>query len=500
MDNLIIDDKSGEFLYDGRRMLTLNNIKTINLFIGANNTRKSRLMRKIAQLALKINIKGVVNLNELFEKSIEILSRLKTKSTEHPNVELLHFKANRNTSDKALKFARIQDYFATSGAPVIRYSTFIAEIEKIITDLPQLTHEADILNFEDHVERFHSLTEFMAYIYGEELEGVNAHTNSDYGSWAEVNANTIQFRIPDRDSQGKILDWEFKMTILMDLRILMVRFKMLKLEILSSKGIYIPVLRSSRNLLNDSGTLAGNKIFSSTINLQYFNSVTSPANITVHTGQEHYELIDKAKRGVKKKRDDFSEFENFIGKSFYQSSEIEIIAHEGGKYPDIIVSLPNEKPDVPIYDLGDGVQAIINLFFPIFTAETGTWIYIDEPELNLHPGFQNLFIRTLLENDFLRTKELRYFINSHSNHILSEVLLGGVSRSEIYVFQRKDEYSSNVVAFEGYENATLDLLGVLNTSTLISNCSVWVEGVTENLFKGISNCIFKNQSSRLSAY
>jgi hypothetical protein len=482
MDNLMINDNSGEFYYKDSPLLTLNNTKTINLFIGANNTRKSRLLRRIAQLERKLIIKSAANLSDLFIETKRILAILKKKNKDHPEHVLMKFQGNRHKPNSTKRFAHVQEFFQSESRPAVLYVTFISYLERILNEIPALATEKDIYALKEHIKKLYSLIDLFVYVYSISADDGDITQNNNYQLWDEHNASSIDFVIPDRDNRGKIQDLEFKLDLFLSIRILARRYTSIDAEILSNHGIYIPVLRSSRNLLNEKGELLKTPVFTSTINFQYFNSAQPPTGITVHTGQEHYELIDKAKRGKKAEREDFAEFESFIGKSFYNSSKIEIIAHNGSAHPTIIVSLPDEKPDVPIHDLGDGVQAIINLFFPIFTAANGSWIYIDEPELNLHPGFQNLFIRTLLENEFLKTKGLKYFVNSHSNHILSEVLLGGVQQSEIYVFERKNQVSTTIRTFEGYENATLDLLGVMNTSTLVSNCSVWVEGVTDRIY------------------
>ena len=44
--------------------------------------------------------------------------------------------------------------------------------------------------------------------------------------------------------------------------------------------------------------------------------------------------------------------------------------------------------DLEIHELGDGLQNIIVLLYPVFTAEKPTRFFIEEPENNMHPGFQ----------------------------------------------------------------------------------------------------------------
>ncbi|WP_439695392.1 AAA family ATPase [Mucilaginibacter sp. AW1-7] len=258
----------------------------------------------------------------------------------------------------------------------------------------------------------------------------------------------------------------------------------LEFDLSTTAIAYIPVLRTSRSLLTKNGTKLYEDVFKETVHAQYFKGKLSKEGEQIFTGLQFYEAIKKEKNGSREQRDNFKLFEQFIGKSFFRDQELHITAYQGAGVDnqEIRVDLPGERNDMPIQDLGDGVQAVINLLFPVFTAKNNSWIFIDEPELNLHPGFQNLFIRTLLENEVLKRKNLKFFINSHSNHMLSEVLLGGSENAEIYVMKARDQNSSDIMPFKGSESATLELLGVLNTSTLISNCSVWVEGVTDRLY------------------
>jgi len=48
-----------------------------------------------------------------------------------------------------------------------------------------------------------------------------------------------------------------------------------------------------------------------------------------------------------------------------------------------------EKLDLPI----EFTSSIILLMFPIYTANENTWVFIDEPENHLHPGFQKIFFK-----------------------------------------------------------------------------------------------------------
>lgn len=55
-------------------------------------------------------------------------------------------------------------------------------------------------------------------------------------------------------------------------------------------------------------------------------------------------------------------------------------------------------------------------------AENNSFIFIDEPELNLHPGMQRLFFEQITLNKDITDKNLTFFITTHSNHLLDLTL------------------------------------------------------------------------------
>src|SRR5262249_51876978 len=110
-------------------------------------------------------------------------------------------------------------------------------------------------------------------------------------------------------------------------------------------------------------------------------------------------------------------------------------------------------------------------------------VCIEEPELYLHPGFQRVLLKTLAS--FSRNI---YFIATHSNHLLDLSLdFEGVS---IFTFHKELENSSQperqakftVERVSSHDHRALQLLGTRNSSVFLSNCTVWVEGITDRRF------------------
>lgn len=383
------------------------------------------------------------------------------------------------------RFYDINSYFSNSRASndrAINLKNIVDHLNTINKTLISLRINEHILALQMDVKEVFAVVDMLTYLY--ELKAENAGQLANFMAypnlWPEENLSAYAFTFADGQVRDPTTDKE---QALKRIKNHLKSLLNIEVELGNERIIYIPVLRSARALLMDNGSVVYEDVLKNAVHQQYFGGKLGNKGEQIYTAQLFYDGVKRQKNGQSYQREGFREFEKFIGESFFQSGELEITAVylESGK-KEITVDLPNERKDVAIHDLGDGVQAIINLLFPVFTAREGSWGFIDEPELNLHPGFQNLFIRTLLENKFLRDKNLRYFINSHSNHILSELLLSGSDDAEIFVFSRRDKDSSSIQPFKGYEAATLELLGVLNTSTLLSNCSVWVEGVTDRLY------------------
>jgi predicted ATPase len=485
MESLVITDLNNEYYINNQKLYFLENINRINLFIGANNTRKSRFLRKIIEAEVQLVVMSDNNINKEYIQGLQLASEIENQFKDSIKEELMAVTLTKHSPQKDKRFYEIDAYFNNYRAnndKVVYFKTIIDHLNNINKSILGVRVPGNIASFLNEVKMVYALVDMLVYLY--ELLAADRATlmsNINYGStWKEENLNAYAFTFAEHLGSKHTTEKE---NYLKKVRHYLKFLLTVELVVGSTRLIYVPVLRSARALLQDNGSVVYEDVLKNAVHHQYFEGKLPNKGEQIYTAQLFYDGVKKQKNGPSHYRDDFKAFERFIGESFFQSGELEITAvHSDFGKKDITVDLPNERKDVPIQDLGDGVQAIINLLFPVFTARDDSWIFIDEPELNLHPGFQNLFIRTLIENEFLREKKLRYFINSHSNHILSEVLLSGSDNSEIFVFSKKDKDSSNINPFKGYEAATLELLGVLNTSTMISNCSVWVEGITDRFY------------------
>jgi hypothetical protein len=389
------------------------------------------------------------------------------------NVKLvsLFFNDPQNPSQE---YKNVVSYFAKqiNESNQLTFFDIANTLKNLYDTVEALAVEDSVTDFKRSASHAHEAFSLVLDIY-EKLQTSFTFWNTQHptkilGITYKITAGFTEDEINDLDQKIKILTSAVEYTKL---------FSQLDFELhYKDMMVYIPVLRTSRRLVGASADL-----YKKTIQNQH--KLDENARLTIETGLDLYEKIEVARNGHRSERERFSAFEKFISNVFFNSRPIDIIAVKSSIESDrhVKLSIHGEQDDIAIHDLGDGIQAIINLLLPVFTARDGSWIFIDEPENHLHPGYQNVFVNAISKNEHIRSKKLKFFINTHSNHVLSEALLGNAS-TEIFVFSRRDKDSSNIVTFDGNEYSTLEMLGVFNTSVLVSNCSIWVEGITDRLY------------------
>lgn len=256
-----------------------------------------------------------------------------------------------------------------------------------------------------------------------------------------------------------------------------------------SKKYYIPTLRTAHSLfIKNDGMYqkVEDDIFSDTINKYYDINLNETE---LFTGIHLYRQILNTRNSKRSIRKSFENFEKFIGENFFGGKEIDIVAEfnktqslAGKNDAEIIsVHIEGESHTRDLYQLGDGIQALIILMYKIFMAEPNSIIFIDEPEINLHLGMQRLFLEQIYSNKILEEKNLTYFISTHSNHFLDLSL--EKNKISILSFSPKEEGVNNkqftIKNVNHGDNHMLRHLGVNNSSVFLANCSIWIEGISD---------------------
>ncbi len=459
-----IRQENKEFYSNDQPIRFLSNVKDMNIIVGGNNTRKSRFFKLLMELESFPIWETGISL-EPFIRHLELVNQ---ELGAFKKIVLADLKLYRLPSDIKEKIKNVIKKVSANEDYQLQVALIYDMIHGVIENIQQCKNETGLTAIKTSIDNLiYSLTisnHLVQAIYNEDqtIKQQFPLTRSPYPA--------LDARMPS--DLGKRLKNAEISKVLIKIKELLSDFnKNVSFGLLNPDIIYIPVLRTSR-------TLVGNPsdIFETTIKEQ-MPHINRKA--IIHTGLSLNAKVLKSRNGTKEDFFNFLAFEKFIGNTFFDGDDINIIAQFEGK--EIKISLPGERPNVSFNDLGDGVSGIINLLYPIFTAYDESWVFIEEPENNLHPAFQNIFIKTLAENEFLKKKNLKIFINTHSNHILVNSYLSPEDIN-VMVFSKRDQDTTSITSFNDDKKSTLDLLGVLNTSVLISNCLIWVEGVTDRLY------------------
>lgn len=273
-------------------------------------------------------------------------------------------------------------------------------------------------------------------------------------------------------------------------------------SIINPKFYFIPTLRTAHSLYqlnenhqSDNRRLVKYKkieedILQSSISKYY----SLNENVEVFTGMHLYRAILNARNSNRITRNRFSDFEEFVGKSFFNGNTIDIVAEFNKEKSlkgendgeNISIHFQDDTETRYLYELGDGIQALIVVMYTIFMAEENSFVIIDEPELNLHPGMQRLFLEQISSNPHIIEKNLTFFISTHSNHFLDLT----IEKKDISIYSFKAIYDNDrqkkikISNVNSGDNELLINLGVNNSSVFMANCSIWVEGISDrNLIK-----------------
>lgn len=269
-------------------------------------------------------------------------------------------------------------------------------------------------------------------------------------------------------------------------------------ELNTPKFYYIPTLRTAHSLYLGTELDKYNQTFKyekieddillHTLRKNYFLD----EKIDIFTGVHLYKDILNTRNSKRETRKKFESFEKFISKNFFDGKTIDIIAEfdkdasrNGDNTKEIIsIHIEGERDSRDLFDLGDGIQALIILMYKVFMAENNSYFFIDEPEINLHPGMQRLFLEQIISNPDLIKKNLTYFISTHSNHFLDLTLeKNDISIYSFYSKLENDGRKSLIIKnVNDGDNDVLRNIGVNNSSVFMANCSIWVEGVSDRIY------------------
>ena len=261
--------------------------------------------------------------------------------------------------------------------------------------------------------------------------------------------------------------------------------KIEKLPIISN--YYIPVLRGLLPFIDNSNN--SQNFYLKRVLSDHFPEISNGSkNKYIHTGFEIYTELQRKRNGIPKEVKFATQYVKFLEENFFNGQEFSLIPtiDSGG-----VFSLnfgDNEDNERPISKLGDGLQSIICITYPIFswlfnnkdTENQYLFVSIEEPELYLHPAMQRKLVEVLLSDQF---KNIQYFVTTHSNHFLDLFYEAPYSEQVSVYSVNMDTNNLKTISREtDLSNSIYDLLGVTPSSILLANKSIWVEGISDRIY------------------
>ncbi|KAB8156034.1 AAA family ATPase [Kordia sp. TARA_039_SRF] len=456
----------------------LKNLNKINIFVGANNSGKSRFMRELMTYDTLFGVNDFYTVNETFEKYLTLLKVFNFQLVLRINTIQVLRKINK---------LKVEEFDLKDGS-------------KLMLNLPDWKgdYEKSLDYLRKNIETFKKIV-FLFDCLKDNWFG-DAYRNS----FRNLNPDFFKDRIVYLSQIEKL-----QQTLVSLLK---------KQKRIDGNKIYIPILRTAHSLFkqkeNNSSSFKKirDDIFLDTARknyeklkiisheerkerqvIQFQKGITKAykRKIDVFTGMNLYNEIVNVRNSKREKRERFLQFEKFLSINFFESKTVDIVA-DFNMYrrdadieeDDSILVLIGETTR-KLHELGDGVQALIILMYKVFLADNDSVIFIDEPEINLHPGYQRLFLEQITRNKELTDKNLTYIVVTHSNHFLDLTL--EKDNVSIYSFssllKKENEQDKFMIRnVNAGDNELLRDLGVNNSSVFLANCSIWVEGISDRNF------------------
>lgn len=204
---------------------------------------------------------------------------------------------------------------------------------------------------------------------------------------------------------------------------------------------------------------------------EYFaNTIDSKFTEKIFTGQGIYDSLVMNLLGKKDKRKLISDYQAILSEMFFDGASVTLIPNKDSG----TVAVQIEEKEYEIFNWGEGMQSLLAITYEMFlNKDKDIVFYIEEPEINMHPAMQRQLINLMTHKDLSR---LQIFMTTHSNHFLDVFLEHeGV---QFFKFSPAGKQFS-IKCTNQADLECLSDLGVRNSSVLLSNCVIWVEGSTD---------------------
>ena len=214
------------------------------------------------------------------------------------------------------------------------------------------------------------------------------------------------------------------------------------------------------------------RVYYNKVHNNYFQKTNNL--VTIHTGESMYDEIQRKLLGKEANRKEIKEYEEFLSQNFFENKKINLIPNITTGYLEI--NIDGEEHE--LHNFGEGIKQLIIITYSMFINKSKKMLFfIEEPELNLHPGLQRKLIELMLSDEF---EKQQYFITTHSNHLIDLSL--DYNNMSIFKFEKLKNNKIKISKCSRDDNNILKLIGAKPSSVFNSNCTVWIEGITDRLY------------------
>lgn len=440
----------------------ISELSKINLMVGSNNSGKSRFIRQVFKInQLKFEMPPLDFDNKIEEVKSKLVSLFEFMVSK--DIGNFHYESNH--------ILPIQEALIAN----VKKRIYIKHVEQLISNLNSVKY-----SFKEGDNFINGLSEIKnEFVKVKSIKNIyNKSDISDNDSDIQKAAKET-FGSKEIIENSDVIKQELLSILKEDIDLFsetVDQICIFKDNIVGFKKVYIPILRGLLPLSTRED------LYASLIKKKYFEFESE--DVEVFTGQNLYEEIMDMLLGDLDERELIKEFQLFLSQSFFDGQEVLIIPRR--KENQVIYIKIGDEEEYPIYDLGDGIQALIILTFPLFKYRNeNLLLFVEEPELNLHPGMQRKLIEILYSDT---SRNTQFFMTTHSNHMLDMTL--DSNQVSVYTFKkslsegegRNKKSKINVVNVSSENNKPLELLGVKNSAVFLTNCTIWVEGITDRLY------------------
>jgi len=261
--------------------------------------------------------------------------------------------------------------------------------------------------------------------------------------------------------------------------------------------VYVPILRGMR-LLEDA-------------NVDLYRHATErdyeiPSWVKVFSGQAFHPTLRGMLLGKRDERLAVSEYEAWLSREFFRGQGVTLVPGEDGKVSLTVEGAggTEEFQEHTVEHWGDGFQAIVAATFAPFSRQRFAGeaagrgepavllqFFIEEPEIHLHPGLQRVLLRA-----YRSLPGVQVFMTTHSTHLVD--LVAGGEDTSVFAVKKGGLKVRSTVALQSRETmrVVVEELGARASSLVFVNATLWVEGVTERLFFGQALELFQDMEGQ----